>query len=199
MRQDIDTRKIRHKVYMSYFQDGLWDIVLGLFLIGWGLAVMLDIGWLPGVSFVTFFWLALGLKQKITYPRIGYSKPAGQRKQMSRIIIAGVVTLLLGVMLFLLAVTGGTPQFLNDYFELLFGTMLAIIIGLIAYWWGIARWYVFAGLVFTLAAINQWSELSFELSFFIPGGIVLACGTFVLFRFLRDNPRVSAEDINGTE
>jgi len=198
MKPEIDTKKIQRKVYLTYFQDGLWDVVLGLFLLGWGFTVWFDLPWIPGATFVAFFWLALGLKQKSTYPRIGYANPIEHRKKLSRVVIAGAVILLLGVMVFLLVATGGMPQFLRDYFELLFGTILAIVIGLIGCWWGILRWYGYAGLVFALAAFNQWLGLSFELSFIIPGGVVLLYGLIIFVRFLRKYPKVSSEGFDGT-
>jgi len=199
VKQAIDTRKIQRKVYMTYFQDGLWDVVLGLFLLGWGFAILFDLGWLPVITFLAFFWIAQGLKQKIIYPRIGYAKPAEHRKQKSRIIIGGAVTLLLGIMVFLVIVTGGMPQFLRDYFELLFGTMQAIVIGLIGYWWGITRWYGYAGLTFLLAVFNQWLGLSFELSFIIPGGVILLYGMTIFARFLRKYPQVSTESFDDSQ
>ena len=199
MTLETGPKKIQRKVYMTFFEDGLWDVVLGLFLLAWGFAILFDLGWLPGVGFVVFFYLALSLKQKIIYPRIGYARPAEQRKQRSRAVIAGVVTLLLGIMVFLLVVTGEVPQFLRDYFELLFGTMLAIVVGLVGYWWGIVRWYYYAGLVFAFATFNQWLGLSFELSFLIPGGVILFYGLIIFIRFLRKYPRVSAEDSNGSQ
>ena len=199
MPQDIDLKKIRRNIYMSYFQDGLWDILLGLFLLGWGFTVLFDLPWLPGATFVAFFWLVIGLKQKFTYPRIGFSKPAEHRKQRSRVVIAGAATLLLGIMVFLLVVTGGIPQFLRDYFELLFGMMLAVVIGLIGYWWGIIRWYSYAGLVFILAAFNQWLGLSFELSFIIPGGVVFLYGLIIFVRFLHKYSRVLADGFDENQ
>ena len=199
MKPEIDTKKIQRKVYLTYFQDGLWDVVLGLFLLGWGFTVWFDLPWLPGTTFVAFFWLALGLKQKITYPRIGYAKLAEHKKKQVRFVIAGVIALLLGLMVSLLLVMGGAPQFMRDYFELLFGSVLAVVIGLIGYWWGITRWYSYAGLVFVLATFNQWLGLSFELSFIIPGGVVLILGLLIFVRFLRKYPRVSAEGFDGKQ
>jgi hypothetical protein len=184
---------------MTFFEDGLWDVVLGLFLLAWGFAILFDLGWLPAVAFIVSFYLALGLKKRITYPRTGYARPAEQRKQRSRAVIAGVTTSLLGVMVLVLVITGGMPQFLRDYFELLFGTMLAIVVGLVGYWWGIVRWYYYAGLVFVFAAVNQWLGLSFDLSFIIPGAVILLCGLLIFVRFLRKYQRVSAEDFNGSQ
>jgi len=196
MRPETDPKKIQRMVYMTFFRDGLWDVVLGLFLLGWGFTILFDVPWLPSATFVAFFWIALGLKQRITYPRIGYAKPAEQRKQMSRIVIAGAVTLLLGIMVFLITITSGMPQFLQNYFEFLFGSMIAIAIALIAYWWRIYRWYLYAGMVFLFFVFNQWSDLSFSLSFIMPGGIFTLCGLNILYRFLRKYPMISEENIN---
>lgn len=198
MDSGIDQKKIKLKVYMSYFQDGLWDVVLGIFLLGWGLAVLFDLNWLPGGVFVAFFWLALGLKKKITYPRIGFSRPVERRKQMIRLTIAGAVSLTLGIFVLGAFAAGDTFQWLRSYFELLFNSMLALAILLIGYWWRIVRWYAYGGLVFIFAAFNQWLGLSFELSFIIPGAIVLLCGMLVFFRFLRKYPIMSTEDFGGS-
>jgi len=201
MRQEhkIDTKKIQRKVYLTYFQDGLWDVVLGLFLLGWGFTVWFDLPWLPGAIFMSFFFLALGLKQKITYPRIGFSKLAEQRKQMIRLIIAGAVALVLGLSVLGIFAADGMFQWLRNHFEFIFGSMIAIAIALIAYWWRIYRWYLYAGMVFLFFVFNQWSDLSFSLSFIMPGGIFTLCGLNILYRFLRKYPRVSVEDFNGNQ
>ncbi len=198
MKQDSDLRKLKHRVYMSYFKDGLWDMALGLFLLGWGLAVLYDLTWLPGVGFISVFFLVLGLKQKITYPRIGYVKVAEQRKQLSRVIILGIVSFLLGLMVLLLVITAKESlDFMEQYFELLFGSMLAVFILLIGYWWGIVRWYVFSLLVFLFAIANQWLGLSFPLSFIIPGGLIIIYGFATLIYFLRKYPKIPIENFNG--
>lgn len=198
MSSEIDTKKIQRRVYLSYFRDGLWDILLGCFLLSWGLAIMLDQTMLPALVWIALFPCIFLLKQKITYPRIGYSRPMEQRRQLTRVIITGVVTALLGIIVFLLVFIGETPQFLKDYFELIFGSMLAIITGLIGFWWKIIRWYGYAGLFFIFTALNQWSGLSFDMSFIIPGAIIILCGFVFFFHFIIKYPRISNEDLNGS-
>ena len=187
MRPETDPKKIKRKVYMSFFQDGLWDIFLGLFLLGWGFTVWFDLPWLPGAIFVGFFWLALGLKKKISYPRIGHATPTEQRNRTLKIAIAGVVVLV-AVIVLLPIVNRGEVQFLRNYFEFLFGSMIAIAVALIGYWWRIYRWYLYAGMVFLFFVFNQWSELSFNLIFIMPGGLITLCGLNILYRFLRKYP-----------
>jgi hypothetical protein len=197
MKPEIDPQKIRRKVYMTYFQDGFWDIVLGAFFLSWGLSVTFDLSWLPTLVFIAFFWLALGLKQKFTYPRIGYSKPVEQRRHLLRLAIAGAAALILGLFIMGMFAANGAFQWLRDYFELIFNSMLAVAIVLIAYWWRIVRWYVYAGLVFILAVSKQWLGLSFGLSFFIPGGIILVYGLVILTRFFLKYPAVHEESLNA--
>ena len=193
MRPETDPKTIKRKVYMSFFQDGLWDMFLGLFLLGWGFAVLLDFLWLPGAIFVGFFWLVLGVKKKITYPRIGHATPTEQRNRTLKIAIAGVVVLV-AVIVLLPVVARGEVQFLRNYFEFLFGSMIAIAVALIGYWWRIYRWYLYAGLIFLFFVFNQWSGLSFRLSFIMPGGLITLCGLNILYRFLRRYPLVPEED-----
>ena len=193
MRPETDPKKIKRKVYMSFFQDGLWDIFLGFFLLGWGLTVWIDLPWLPGAIFVGFFWLVLGLKKMITYPRIGHATPTEQRSRTLKIAIAGVVVL--AAVIFLLPIVArGEVQFMRNYFEFLFGSMIAIAVALIGYWWRIYRWYLYAGMVFLFFVFNLWSGLSFSLSFIMPGGVITLSGLNILYRFLHRYPVVSQEN-----
>ena len=45
---DTDLKRIQRKVYLSYFKDGLWDILLGVFFAGWGIMVTSDFGAIGG-------------------------------------------------------------------------------------------------------------------------------------------------------
>ena len=84
---DTNLGTIKNKVHFTFFQDGLWDIFLGVFLLAWGLTVWFNLPFLPGGVFVLFFWLVLGLKQLITYPRIGYARPIEHQSRLIKTII----------------------------------------------------------------------------------------------------------------
>jgi len=70
--KDSELRTIERKVYMSFFEDGVWDIFLGLFILGWGLSILTKAAYLPGVSFIGIYFVMWGIKKWLTYPRIGY-------------------------------------------------------------------------------------------------------------------------------
>lgn len=190
MNSEMDIKKIKHKVYLTYFQDGLWDIALGLFLLVWGVTVWIDLPWLPGGAFVVLFWLTLGLKQKITYPRIGYVRPSEHRKRTLIIMIGGVVVLIAVIALLPIVNRGGT-QVLRDYFEIFLNTSMAIALALIGYWWGVIRWYFYAALTFMFVTFYQWLGLSYKWSFFIPGAVALVFGLVILTKFTRRYSEVS--------
>lgn len=42
MSQNINLKELERKAWTSYFQDGLWDMYLGLQLLAWGLAPLLE-------------------------------------------------------------------------------------------------------------------------------------------------------------
>ena len=185
---DIDLKQIQQKVYMSYFQDGLWDILLGYFIFSWGLMILLDVAALTGALTVTGYFIIWGLKRRITYPRVGYVKIAEEQRQVMKIVILGVVFLGLGLAVFFLFSLGNRPDWLSEYFMFLFGCMLALAVVIIAYWWKVNRWYAYAALMVIGVAFHQWLNASLPLSFIIPGAIVMVSGLVILSRFLRSNP-----------
>ena len=188
MNNTNDYGAIRRKVQMTFFQDGLWDIMAAIFLLGWGCTVLWDLPWMPGIIFIGMFWLTLGLKQKFTYPRTGYARPYGQSRKLWRLLIAGIVVLVLGVFLFGMATSGNRPQFLTDHFEFFFGAGLALAVSIIGLFRAITRWYLYGALILASAAANQWLGLGFANSFFLSGGIILITGIVIVIRFFKQNP-----------
>ena len=197
MQTDIDLKKIQQRVYMSYFQDGLWDILLGVFLIGWGLMVTYDYAAVMGGIWVAVYFLVLALKRMITYPRAGYIKIPEARKQQIRMVILGAVLFLLGLTVFLWTSTGNRPDWLSEYFMLMLGAMFAFVVVFLASCWRVIRWYVYAVMILLAFVSHQWLDTELNLSFFIPGGIMAIYGFILLILFLRRYPKKPPEDIYG--
>jgi hypothetical protein len=193
MQTDLDLKAVKKKVYMSYFQDGLWDILLGVYLLGWGLSIWLDITAVMGGFWVGFYFLVLGLKRLLIYPRSGYIKLNEARKQQMKMVLLGIVLFILGLVVF-----GGIfisrPAWLGDYIIFILITMMAVCVALLGYWWRVSRWYVFSAVTFAGAVAQQWLGLQLELGFFVPGGVIAFCGLWLLFRFLRKYPRPTREE-----
>ncbi|MFC1921231.1 hypothetical protein ACFLYQ_05880 [Chloroflexota bacterium] len=199
MATDIDLKVIKRKVYMTYFQDGWWDILLGCFLLSWGLVFQFDFVMLPSLVFITLFSITWPVKKWLTYPRIGHAKISEERRQQVKIVIAGVVTLLLGIMAFLSFSLGSRPSWLSEYFMILFSAMLAIVICLLALWWNIRWWYAYAAILMITTSFHQWLGASLPLSYIIPGVIIIVTGLIMLMRFLRKYPKMPegvADDVS---
>jgi hypothetical protein len=192
MVEDISLKEIQRKVYMSFFQDGLWDIFLGLFILGWGLAILIELGYLVGAFFIGIYFTVWGVKKWLTYPRIGYARfsATSRRRITTRFVILGMVVLLVGVMMAILWGIGRRPQWLADYFPLVFNGILAAIVCFIAYWARVNRFYLYAVLIFLGAVFHLWLGVRWEFGFIGAGGIIVLIGLGILIIFLRRYPKM---------
>jgi hypothetical protein len=195
MVSDVNLKEIRRKVYMSFFQDGLWDIFLGLFIVGWGLAILTEAAYLPGISFLGLYFVIWGIKKWLTYPRIGYARfsATSRRRITARFLILGTVVLLLGVLAAVVWGIGTRPQWLADYFPLIFNGMLAAVVCFVAYWARVNRFYLHAALIFLGAVFHLWLRIGWEFGFIGAGGIIVVIGLGILASFLRKYPRMVEE------
>jgi hypothetical protein len=198
MVEDIKLKEIQRKVYMSFFQDGLWDIFLGLFILGWGLAILTELAYLVGAFFISIYFTVWGVKKWFTYPRIGYARfsETSRRRITTRFLILGVVVLLAGVMAGVVWGIGARPQWLADYFPLIFNGMLAAIVCFVAYWARVNRFYLYAVLIFLGAVFHMWLAIRWEFGFIGAGGIIVLIGVGILIMFIRKYPKMVEEPQN---
>ena len=87
MVKDINLKEIERKAFRSTFQDGLWDILLGLvFFIPAvnGLLVNNDYILIP--LYIASILLFVTAKKQITIPRIGLVKFSEKRKKKGYVI-----------------------------------------------------------------------------------------------------------------
>ena len=199
MVSDVNLKEIQRKVYVSFFQDGLWDIFLGLFIVGWGLAILTEAAYLAGMSFLGLYFVIWGLKKWVTYPRIGYARfsATSRRRITARFLILGTVVLLLGLLAAVVWGIGTRPQWLADYFPLIFNGMLAAVICFVAYWARVNRFYLHAALIFLGAVFHLWLGIGWEFGFIGAGGIIVVIGLGMLASFLRKYPRMVEEAHNN--
>jgi len=199
MVEDINLKEIQRKVYMSFFQDGLWDIFLGLFILGWGITILTESVYLPGVFFIGIYFTIWGIKKWLTYPRIGYVRfsSTSRRRITARFLILGTAVLLVAVMMPVLWGIGTRPQWLADYFPLVFNGMLAAIVCFAAYWARVNRFYLYAALIFLGAVFHLWLSIRWEFGFIGAGGIIVLIGLGILISFLRKYPKMVEEAQNS--
>lgn len=190
---DLDLKQFQRKTSLSFFEDGLWDLLLGIFLLGWGVGILTDNAAFSGIWIVVLYPIVFGLKKRLTYPRIGYAKVRQADRRLRQLLIAGVVCLLLGIFAFLMFQSGTTPDWLAGNFDFIFGAVFATLALAVAAWWWVRRWYVYSGLILAAFAAQNWLGWPFEWAFFIAGGLVTISGALVLTRFLRRYPKIDLE------
>ena len=209
MAPDIDLKKIEQKTYSTYFQDGLWDILIGLLSVGWGLMVLTDFAAFGGILFAVLYMVVLGIKRLITYPRIGHVKFLNARRRLTKNMAVGLAVFiflaLITVYFLLLTREGIRPAFLtwlNNYFTepslLIMAVVPAIIISVFAYIYRINRWYFYALLSmagFIIGALGQ-TEFSMGLPIAICGTVIVLCGLTFLIRFIRRHPKFAGEKVD---
>ena len=195
MISDVNLKEIQRKVYMSFFQDGLWDIFLGLFIAGWGLAILTEATYLPGVAIIGVYFAIWGIKKWLTYPRIGYVRfsATSRRRITTRSVILLTVTALLGLLAAVLWGIGAGRQWLAQYFPLVFNGMLAAMVCFVAYWARANRFYLHAVLIFLGAVFTVWLGIQWEFGFIGAGGIIVLIGLGLLISFVRKYPKMIGE------
>ena len=187
-------RDVERKTYLSYFNDGLTEIIAGLPIISFGLGMVFD-----SSMFFIFTWLPLvlfwPLKRAFTFPRMGYVKfpPERQRrisKSMVLMLVVGVISLLLGIVAFL-GVQGqvfNLRDFMIEYDLLVLGAVMATAFALIAILFQVRRFFGYAALVFGGWLFAYLLDIDPGIPVVTAGGAIVLIGLGLLTSFLVKHP-----------
>lgn len=206
MSTNIDLKKIERKVWMRYYEDGLFDIYMGLLLLVMGLGpesarFNIPVGWVAAVG-IGLTVLAMGslylAKRLITYPRIGRVKfgPKGKARKMKTTILFSISALiLLAVFVVMLLVSGRRVEIPNllIIFPTVYAVYVLVIFGLAAYFLEYSRLYVVGfmyALPFPLLILID-NLVGVDLGYLttaVPALVILIMGAVVLTRFIREHP-----------
>jgi len=214
----FNLKEIEKKAYRSTFQDGIWDIFLGLTLLILAIGALLsNIGVTKGVHMtiliallaVVFLAFIAG-KKFITVPRMGFVKFGPKRKskiRKSRIIL--LVSVVAGAVVFAAAalVIRSYPSGRPKLLLLLPAAWIVnaiIVFSFLAYYLDCTRLYAY-GVLFALPVpvdmvVKEFAGVNLSpIAFAIPATVMLVIGTVLLVRFLRDYPFPSKEVCNDAE
>ena len=201
-----DLKRIERQAFRSTYQDGLWDITMGLIIIGMSLYMYHPESGYSAMNWIAFtftFLLANGVywlgKRFITQPRLGQVRFGAMRKRRGMvlaIILGGVVlvqVLLVGLSIWGLRNPTVTENLLGadaDLELLLVATLGSLFVGppmiLIAYFNDYPRGYYIAVLmalaVFLLILTNQ------PIYGLVIGALIVIPGVVHLVRFIKQYP-----------
>jgi hypothetical protein len=193
MSQAVNLKELERKAWTSYFQDGLWDIFLGLLLVSSAVSTWLSDSGVPSSTRIpTYIGIMVlgGLvlwagKRFITVPRLGRVKFGPKRKAKLNWVRVVLFISVLVIWVLFLAGLGISNDWLQAYFMdfkrlYLYGLLLALqeVVGV-----GLRE----------LADV----DIGFFIGSAVSAVIVLLIGTVVLVRFLRDYPLLGVEASNG--
>jgi len=211
MSDSVDLKSLEKKAWRSTFQDGFWDIYIGMVIIGLGLPWIGGLFDLPetiGMLVVVFSWdmgamviLFLG-KRFITIPRIGYVKFGKIRKKRNKILSICIGSIVIfTIITFIFTLMGLFQLSLPGYL-----VMLIIGIGFItlpfstlAFFIQLKRLYIYAilgglGLFFSeLLSAILGPPLHDFIVFGLIGGTITITGIVILIIFLKNNPKLNKE------
>lgn len=187
----INMKEIERKVLTSYFDDGIWDIMIGLLFFAFGLTLHLDFAALIGVFAAILVLLPIQGKKAITLPRYGLIKPLeSQKKRYSMLAIASVVVGLLILMVIAIGNSTSIAILLRTNSLLIMGITMGILLSIVAYVLNYDRLYLFAGLFAFSFGSGEWL-ISLPIKMMIAGSLIFLIGLWVLFRFLQRYPKTA--------
>ncbi len=204
MKETLDLKALEKKAWRSFFDDGLWDIYLGLLLGLMGIssflnstalsedqAMMIYLGLMLLV--MAAFWLG---KRFVVVPRIGRVKfKSKKRRKISVVLFASVIVGLIAWW-FTAGMTDVSPEQRASFkalFPMIYALNMLVVFGAIAYFTSFERLY-YIGVLFALPVpLDQWLYNRYEINldyilFVIPAAIIVVIGTWYFVRFLKTYP-----------
>lgn len=194
---NINLGILKKSIYQTYFSDGIWDMILGLVYLSFGLGVLINqIFWYLFPIIVT---LPLVLKRSVSDPRMGSLK----FKKSQRIWLGAFHFLFLGLVtgfVILLGVLNPSGDVLVRWLTvnifLVIGLILSIILSLVGCFVNFQRMYLYAVLnLIGFALIGRITSAG--VVFTMLGLIILIFGIIVLRNFIKHHPKVSLQDETG--
>ena len=206
MVEKLDLKEIEKKAWRSTYQDGLWDIYMGLLVTGFAFLFYLNYLGLeePLLIFFLCCWNAIPIcilsfgKKFITPKRIGSVKFGEKRKKTKKrltyFLTANVFILLIFLILTQLGLFELIP-FEGLMVPLVLGLFITVPLFILAYFLDFSRLYVYSiffGLGYLLSELFYplvGTPLDFFLSFGVPGIIITLIGVYFLISFIKKYPK----------
>jgi hypothetical protein len=186
---------------MSYHQDGLLDIVIAVYILGFGFGVWVDMTWeigigltLPAILIAIVLPIWIAAKRKITMPRIGYVNFGIRGTNKLFAIFIGLMVAGLGAFFaFTLAVSQGGPprEWLDIIFQnglLVVGAGSLAVCVLFGYSMGLKRLYAYGVITLTALVIGHFTGIFFAYILLALGIMVMATGLALLIGFVKKYP-----------
>ena len=200
--KETSLREIERRTYLSYHQDGLLDIFVGIYVLLFGSGILL----MTVTEFSTWFVIPaifpavmvpiwISAKKRVTMPRIGYVKFGYRGANKVMAIFLGLAVAGLGVfMLFGLGASMGQGWALTlrnliiPNGMIIIGTLAVAISCLFAYSMGLKRLYAYGLLTLALMFAAHFAIIPFAYSLLTIGALMIINGSILLMQFIGKHP-----------
>jgi hypothetical protein len=200
MTEKIDLKKLEKRTYLTYMQDGLLELCIGVVLLLSGIGgVFLDIQMIifVGATVAVILPVYASIKMAVTRPRIGLVKFAPKRqKRLSLnfilLFVLGTASFLAGMFMFLSRMGGTTPEWFVYLVEngiLIMGIIAAAFCTLEAWMLELKRLYAYAVVFLAIFVAGHFLLMPFWYYLLLTGAVLTAIGMVMLVRFLRMYPK----------
>jgi len=196
MDSSIDLNKIEKKLYLSYHQDGLWDIFLGLSFVTLGFLFYFHIESYLIIMPAGFLVPLMFIKRAFAVSRLGYvvfsrERQAKEKNKYISMMIMSVFGLLSGIMAFVAASSGRAfYNFLDSLPLHPLALFIAIAICAVMAIFGIWRFAGYSLLIIIIFLIGNRTGDQIIGPSILTGVIISAIGFVILVRFIRKYPKV---------
>ena len=200
MTKEVNLKEVERRAYMSYHQDGLMDIFAGLYVLGFGLGIFMQIIWdfsfgiiLPAILITTVLPIWIAAKRKITMPRVGYVN-FGIRgaNKLTAVFMGTMVAGLFAFFAFAFATSqNGSREWLDLIVQngmLIVGFGSLAICALFGYTMGLKRLHAYGILAAFSLIIGQFLEIFFAYIILALGTTVVVVGIILLINFVKKYP-----------
>lgn len=190
-----DSRFLSRSIWLVS-EDGLWDICLGLILIGVGITITIhQYIWLIGIFLLAFFLILMAGKEAVTRPRVvNFEIQESQIRKftLTALIDLIVLTLVMGTsaVMFVNFDGGLSAGFLNDHAIIIFGILAAILLVQFGFLLtGGIRFFLYACLIIFSFSASIFLKLPVVQIMVIVGGFFSLIGFLLLGRFVYRYPK----------
>ncbi len=192
-----DVREMERRAAACY-EDGLFDIGMGLGLLFVGFAMIFDLGALAVIYPALIFPVAKSAKRGVTAPRMHHldfmPEPGDDSRRIrSRVVLAAALAVLLAIGVLAFLMSQRMPAHISHGVRanalVIFGCMLAALFGSVAWMASASRLRGYAAVALLVFVCGYWFNLKVSWYLMVIGAFVGSYGAVVLSRFVRDYPR----------
>jgi hypothetical protein len=204
MSQDVSLRDAEKKAVRMATNDGLWEILLGVTLLAFGVSAVLRDIWGVLLSYLpVVLVMAAGIpasrvaKKSLILPRIGQVEFSRKRRAKFKRVSFFLITLLvltwiLWLVPYLSGLIMGKPSTPYWFIDALFGLLIFIFFVFLFYALESPRMILY-GLLFGLALpadviLQENFGITFPIFMFLTGTVMTAGGVITFVRFLKRYP-----------